>query len=74
MGTRGSQSQPGMGLELDTAEEATSGIERWWKQLVVERAAMGGSIGGEARWRYWLLSCLNPGAGGGEGRGTPPKK
>ena len=74
MGTRGSQSQPGMGLELDTVEEATSGIERWWKQLVVERAAMGGSIGGEARWRYWLLSCLNPGAGGGEGRGTPPKK
>ena len=38
-----------MGLELDTAEEATSGIERWRKQPVVETAAMGGSVGGEAK-------------------------
>ena len=63
-----------MGLELDTAEEATSGVERRRKQPVVERAAMGGLVGGEARWLCWQLSCLNPGAGGGEGRGGEPHR
>ena len=46
LGTRGSQSQPGTGLELDTEDEATSGVKverrRLRKQPVGERAAMGG--------------------------------
>lgn len=48
LGTRCSQSQPGTGLELDTEDEATSGVKverrrrRRRKQPVGERAAMGG--------------------------------
>jgi len=52
-----------MGLELDTAEEATSGGRGGAAEAAAEASGRGEGgdgwlVGGEARW---LLSCLNPG-------------